>query len=79
MNTNMLVSKMKLYGDNQTDLANALNLSLATTNAGINGKRDFTQTEISVIAARYNLTPEEVIEIFFNQVVHQEGTVSHET
>lgn len=79
MNTNMLVSKMKLFGDNQTDLANALNLSLATTNARINGKSVFTQNEISIIAARYELTPEEVVEIFFNQNVHQEGTVSRET
>jgi hypothetical protein len=75
----MLISKIKLFGDNQTDLANALNLSLASTNAKINGKRDFAQSEISVIAARYELTPEEVIEIFFDQGVHREGTVSHET
>lgn len=79
MNTNMLISKMKLFGDNQTDLANALNLSLASTNAKINGKSNWTQTEISIIAVRYELTPEEVVEIFFNQSVHQEGTVSRET
>lgn len=79
MNTNMLISKMKLFGDNQTDLANELNLSLASTNTKINGKRDFTQTEISVIAVRYELTPEEVNQIFFDQGVHQEGTVSRET
>lgn len=79
MNTNMLSSKMKLFGDNQTDLANALDLSLASTNTKINGKRPFTQTEISIITVRYELTPEEVIEIFFNQGVHQEGTVSRET
>ena len=79
MNKKMLISKMKLFGDNQTDLANALNLSLATANAAINGKREFTQTEISIIAARYELTPEEVVEIFFSQGVHQEGTVSRET
>ena len=79
MNTKMLISKMKLFGDNQKDLANALNLSLATTNAAINGKREFTQNEISIIAARYELTPEEIILIFFNESVHQEGTVSRET
>jgi len=79
MNTNMLISKMKLFGDNQRDLANALNLSLATTNSKINGKSDWTQTEIAIIAVRYDLTPEEVNQIFFEQVVHPEGTVSRET
>jgi hypothetical protein len=70
---------MKLHGDNQTDLANALNLSLSSTNTKINGKSNWTQTEISIIAVRYELTPEEVVEIFFNQSVHQEGTVPRET
>ena len=79
MNTNELISKMKKIADRQEDLANALNISLPSVNAKINGKRDFTQTEISIIAARYELTPEEVNLIFFNHVVHQEGTVSHET
>lgn len=79
MNTNMLVSKMKLFGDNQTDLAIALNLSLASTNAKINGKSKWTQSEISIITIRYKLTPEEVVEIFFNQTVHQEGTVPRGT
>lgn len=65
MNTNMLISKMKLFGDRQEDLAKALKLSLTTVNAKINGKRDFTQTEIALIAARYELTPEEVNQIFF--------------
>jgi plasmid maintenance system antidote protein VapI len=75
----MLVSKMKLFGDNQTDLANAMNLSLASVNAKINGKSNWTQSEISFIKDRYNLTPEEVIEIFFNESVHQEGTVPRGT
>ena len=79
MNTNMLISKMKLFGDNQTDLANALNLSLSTTNAKINGKSNWTQAEISIITSRYKLTPEEVVKIFFDTSVHQEGTVSRET
>ena len=79
MNKNELISKMKKFGDNQTDLAAALNLSLASTNGKINGKQDFTQTEISVIATRYELTPEDVTLIFFNQLVHQEGTVPHGT
>lgn len=79
MNKNEFESKMKKFGDRQQDLANAMNLSLASTNAKINGKSKWTQSEISFIKDRYNLTPEEVIEIFFNQVVHQEGTVPRGT
>lgn len=79
MNKKKFISKMKLFGDNQIDLANALNLSLATINAKINGKSNWTQIEISIITIRYELTPEEVVEIFFNQTVHQEGTVPRGT
>lgn len=66
MNKNLLVSKMKLVGDTQSDLALALNLSLTRTNAKINGTDDaeFTQSEIKIIMIRYNLTPEEVVQIF---------------
>ena len=79
MNKNELISKMKKFGDNQKDLADALGLSLASTNARINGKVDCSQTEISIIAARYELTLEDVNLIFFNGSVHQEGTVPRET
>ena len=80
-NRNMLISKMKLYGDNQTDLAEALNLSTTRTNAKINNKNgaEFTQTESNIIRIRYNLTDAEYVEIFCTPSVHQEGTVSHET
>lgn len=58
---------MKKYGDRQEDLAEALNLSLARTNAKINGTdgAEFTQSEIGIIIKRYNLTGEQVNVIFF--------------
>ena len=66
MNKNMLVSKMKLFGDNQENLAVALDLSLTRTNAKINNTdgAEFTQDEIRTIMNRYDLTPEEVVQIF---------------
>lgn len=66
VHTNMLLSKMKLFGDRQQDLADALGLSLTRTNAKINNKNDaeFTMSEMQVIRNRYNLTPEEVDQIF---------------
>ena len=62
----MLVSKMKLFGDNQENLAVALDLSLTRTNAKINNTdgAEFTQDEIRTIMNRYDLTPEEVVQIF---------------
>lgn len=67
MNKNLLASKMKMFGDTQLQLSQALGLSLARTNAKINETdgAEFTQGEISVIRCRYQLTPEEVDSIFF--------------
>lgn len=71
MNKNLLISKMKLFGDTQTDLAHALGLSVARTNAKINETdgAEFTQSEITIIKIRYHLTAEEVDLIFFTQKV----------
>lgn len=75
MNKNMLVSKMKLFGDNQIDLANALGISLTRLNAKINETdgAQFVQCEMAIIKFRYNLTPDEVDQIFFAQKCHCEG------
>ena len=66
MNKNMLVSKMKLHGDGQENLANAIGKSLTRTNAKINGTDGarFDADEIKIIMSRYNLTPDEVVQIF---------------
>lgn len=67
MNKNKLVSKMKLYGDTQESLAEAIGISVQRLNAKINqtGGAEFTMSEIRAIKIRYNLTSEEVDEIFF--------------
>ena len=71
VNRNLLDSKMKLFGDRQEDLANALGLSLSRTNAKINETdgAEFTKSEITIIKFRYHLTAEEVDAIFFAEKV----------
>lgn len=68
MNKNMLVSKMKLHGDNVVDIAKAIGISPQRFSAKINETdgAEFTQGEIRRIKKRYNLTSEEVDAIFFN-------------
>ena len=63
----MFVSKMKLFGDTQPILAEALGMSLSRLNAKINETdgAEFTQSEITAIKIRYHLTAEEVDAIFF--------------
>ena len=67
MNTNKLRAKMALYGDTGGTLAKALDLSPQWLSRKINEKNaEFTQGEIQAIKDRYNLTAEEVDEIFFD-------------
>lgn len=67
MNKNYLVSKMKLHGDRQEDLAKFIGISLQAFNAKLNetGGAEFTQSEIRKVKEKYNLTCEEVDAIFF--------------
>lgn len=68
MKKNLLEAKMKIYGDTQSDLATALGIRLSTFNEKLNGTHgcQFKQREIQIIKDRYNLTNEEVGEIFFD-------------
>lgn len=67
MNKRKLVAIMYEHGDTQQSLAEAMGISLQRFNAKINetGGAEFTQSEIRFIKERYNLTSEEVEEIFF--------------
>ena len=71
MNKNALVSKMKLHGDNQSDLAEYIGISVQRFNAKINETdgAEFTQGEIAKMIVKYNLTAEELYEIFFASLV----------
>ena len=63
----MLVSKMKLHGDRNEDIAEALGISQQRYSIKLNGTNgaQFTCSEIRIIKIRYNLTPAEIDEIFF--------------
>ncbi len=69
MDTNMFKSKMKLHGDTNAVLAEAIGLSAQRLSAKINETKgaEFTQGEIQRIKERYNLTNDEVDNIFFAQ------------
>ena len=76
MNKNMLISIMKLHGDNQSDLADYLGISLQRCNAKINqtGGAKFDMIEIGKIKKKYNMTAEQVDETFFALDVSSEDT-----
>lgn len=66
MDMNVLKSKMTLKGDTQIDLAGALNIDKNTLCLKMNQKNDFKQSEIDMIAKRYDLTGDEIKQIFFS-------------
>ena len=57
---------LKRFGHTQNDLAELLGVTYQSVSIKLNGHKDFTQTEIFKIMTMYNLTPEEVVDIFFN-------------
>lgn len=71
MNPALLRSKMVLKGDTNSTLGEFLGIAYQTVSAKINTTNgaEFTQGEITKIKNRYNLTPEEVNEIFFTTKV----------
>ena len=68
MNKLKLESIMKLHGDNGRTLSEFLGIARGTFSSKINETNgaEFTQSEISAIKKKYNLTPDEVNMIFFN-------------
>lgn len=68
MNKNLLVSKMKLHGDTNADLATAIGISPQRFSAKLNEYQgaEFNQGEILKIRERYSLTDAEVVAIFFS-------------
>ena len=64
-NTRLLKAKMVLHNDTVSKLADCLGVNRQNASVKINGKRDFKQSEIAKIVDRYNLTFDEVREIFW--------------
>lgn len=54
------------YGHTQTDLAELLGITYQSVSIKLNGHKDFTQTEIYKIAQFYELTADELMDIFFD-------------
>lgn len=69
INTQLLKSKMVLFNDDAKDISKAMNITTASYSAKINNKKEFKASEIEIIINRYNLTPDEIIEIFFKKEV----------
>jgi hypothetical protein len=71
LNKLKLESVMRLHGDTGTSLAKFLKMSRTTFSAKINETKgaEFTQGEIAKIRSKYNLSPSDVIEIFFEEKV----------
>lgn len=69
MKVKLFKSKMALNGDDIESLSEFLGVSRQTLSAKINGKYQFKQNEITKIAARWNLTPEDVYEVFHDSEV----------
>lgn len=71
-NTVLLKSIMVLNSDTVQALALSLGVNRQNISAKLNGKRDFKQSEINKIIARYNLTDFQIRAIFFNNDDYKE-------
>lgn len=60
-----LKAEMLKRGITNDKMANALNISHTTMNLKINNKREFKQSEIKKIKKYLDLSPEELVNIFF--------------
>lgn len=70
MDTKRLRAKMILFGDTGAELSEYLSISRTTLSSKMNNNgAEFTQGEILKIKDRYNLTGNEIDEIFFNKQV----------
>ena len=70
----MLKSTMVLFGDEDfvNTLALILNVSRQTAASRLNGTTEFSQSEIAIIAKRYELTDEEIRKIFIEGDIENE-------
>lgn len=68
METKLFKSKMVMFGDTIGSLAKSLNIHRLTLTEKMNGNYDFKQSEINFLINHWNLTANEVVQIFFNEV-----------
>lgn len=76
MNKALFNKHMKLNKDTQITLSDAMGMAQSALNARINGKTDFRKSEINFIRRRWCLTDHETIDIFFDDIVSGQDTIS---
>lgn len=71
MNKKLYRAKMILNGDTNATVAKALGITQQRNSAKVNGTHgaDYTCAEIKILRERWNLTAEEVDQIFFEREV----------
>ena len=69
MNERLLKAKMAYYGDSKSSLSKYLGMANVTLANKMNSTSEFTQSEIKKIIDRYHLSPDEVEQIFFAELV----------
>ncbi len=74
MNKKLFRAKMAEHGDTQLTLAEAMGMVQSAISMRINGHIEFKKNEINFIRKRYNLTAEETVLIFFNELVSESDT-----
>ena len=67
MNKQKFKSILALNGETQKSLAEYLKISETTLSLKISGRADFSRVEIKEIKEKFNLTANDLDEIFFNQ------------
>ena len=65
MNSLEMKVAMKRNKDTLEKLAEVLGLQISGVCARVNGHIEFRANEMNIIRKRYNLSPEEIIKIFF--------------
>lgn len=66
MNTKELKAEIVRHGDTALALAEFLGIANPTMSNKINGKAEFSQTEMQMIIDRYELSANRIVEIFFS-------------
>lgn len=69
MNRAGIKSVIARNGETQGDLAAAIGLTPSALSLRINGKVRFSLSEVNKIRKRYRLSPEETVDIFFEDRV----------
>ncbi|SDO86750.1 helix-turn-helix domain-containing protein [Clostridium gasigenes] len=76
INTNILKSERVKIGFTQKKVANILKKDISTYSKKENGIIEFTASEINILKNLFCLSPEKIDEIFFNEKVAFNETIS---